>query len=174
MSVRFFMNAIFNASTQLWFWLAIIATAVGLELGALYFQEVLAYYPCELCIYVRVWLTSMALVSLLALFMRNFAGLRRTALVAVIFLTLGLAHETWLLQGLEYGWNADGACGLVANFPSWARLDEWWPTMFRVQDACSATPRVFGDFSMADGLTLVCIGLLVGCGLALFGDLKRR
>lgn len=167
------MNILLNASPRLWPWITVIIICIGLEGGALYFQEVIGLYPCELCIHTRVWLTGIALVCLLALFVRGYTWPRRIGLFALLALTLGLSRTTWQLMALDYGWGYESDCGLVSVFPSWAPFDEWLPILFRVQDACSATPEVAFGLSMADGLTGVCLGFLACFGIALYGDFKR-
>ncbi|WP_018013851.1 disulfide bond formation protein B [Teredinibacter turnerae] len=168
------MNILLNAAPRLWPWLTVIAVCVGLEAGALYFQEIVGLYPCELCIYTRVWLTGMALVALIGIFVRGFTWPRRLALLALFGLTLALCRTTWKLLGIDYGFGNDGACSLVANFPSWAPLDQWWPMLFMIQDACSATPEVMFGLSMADGLAGVCVGFIACLLLAIVGEFKSR
>jgi len=166
------LQLVLTSADKTWFWLAVLFTCIGLEAGALYFQEVLGYFPCELCIYTRVWLTGIALVSLLALGLKHMLWCVRVLLIVELILTAGLAHVTWRLLGLEYGWGPEGACSLVANFPSWARLDEWWPTLFLVQDSCAATPIVLFNLSMADGLAICSAGFCTAFLLSLWGHFR--
>lgn len=168
------MKLFLNCAPKLWPWLTVIAICISLEGGALYFQEIIGLFPCELCIYTRVWLTAIVLVCIVGIFIRFWQWPRRIALFLLIALSVGLSYTTWQLMGLEYGWNTDGACSLVANFPSWAPLDAWFPMLFRVQDACSATPTVIFGLSMAEGLTGVCLGYLSAFGIALYGDFTKQ
>ncbi|WP_045857318.1 disulfide bond formation protein B [Teredinibacter purpureus] len=153
-------------------WLAIFMVCVGLEAGAIYFQEVLMYYPCELCIYTRVWMTAMALFALVAIPLRHNVWARRACIVIQLVLTFGLIRVVWKLLGIEYGWGPDGACSLYANFPQWAPLDEWLPVLFKVQDSCAATPKVLFSLSMADGLAVVSSGVFLALAFALWGSFR--
>ncbi len=154
---------------QWWFWLGIALVCCGLELAALYYQHVLEILPCELCIYVRVWLAGIFLVSLVGIFARvNRWGALLCTLTALA-LSIGLANETYNLLVVEYGWGHGGSCGLFANFPSWAPLDTWLPFLFKVQEFCAATPNVLFGITMAESLVLVCSGLIAALLLSLIG-----
>jgi Disulfide bond formation protein DsbB len=155
-------------------WAAIIFICIGLEAGAVFFQEVLMYYPCELCIYTRVWMSAMVLVALLALAFRKKLWPMRFFVAVELCLAVGLAAVVWELLAIEYGLNTNGACNLVANFPSWARLDEWLPTLFLVQDSCGKTPLVLGPLSMADGLAGISVGFIAVLSLTLSYSFKRK
>lgn len=155
-------------------WAALIAICVGLEAGALYYQLALLQYPCELCIYTRVWLAAIALVALPGLLLRKTLWPLRALLVVELGLTIGLATVVWKLLALENGWAGAGACSFFPNFPSWAPLDEWLPVLFQVQGPCAATPKVLLGLSMADALAVVTAGLFTALGLGLWGSFARR
>ncbi len=154
-------------------WTALIALCIALEAGALYYQIALMYYPCEQCIYTRVWIAGIALAALAGLALRRNAWAVRAILVLQILLTLGLGRVVWRLLAIEYGFAEFGDCNLYAQFPSWAPLDAWFPTMFRVQDVCGDTPEVLFGLSMADGLAATTVCLLAAFTLALVGSFRR-
>ena len=151
-------------------WAAVVGICVALEAGAVYYQEALMYFPCELCIYTRVWIAAIALVALLGLVVRKQVWLMRAVLVAQIGLCLGLAGVVWKLIAIDYEFASDGACSLYPNFPSWAPLDQWFPMLFSVQASCGKTPEIVFGLSMADGLAGVTLGFLVAFTLALVGS----
>lgn len=161
-----------------WFWSAIAGLCLALEAGALYYQHVLDYPPCELCIYVRVWLAGIFLICLLALYLRRFKfGALLCALLG-LGLSIGLGHETYELLKVEYNFGGGAACRFIANFPTWAPLDKWFPFLFEVRNVCAATPEVIFGISMADALVVVSIVLVVAFALAVLGvgksTLQRR
>lgn len=153
-------------------WAAVVAICGALLAAAVYYQEKLFHYPCELCIYTRVWMVFIALFAIDGLFLRKTQWPLRIILLIEILLTLGLMNETWNLLKIEYSWGDAGACSAIANFPSWARLDEWIPVLFKVQGSCMPTPYVVGKISMAHGLAGVSIGFLVAFVTALIGSFK--
>jgi disulfide bond formation protein DsbB len=156
-------------------WAAVFLICVGLLGGALYFQEVKQDYPCELCIYTRVWIAAIALVAVAGLALRKTVWPLRLVVAAELILSIGLATVVWKLLGLEYRFGPPGACGLNANFPEWARLDDWLPALFEVQGPCMATPTVLFGLSMADGLAVVSTLFVLSFALALVAEpLARR
>lgn len=155
-----------------WFWLAIAGICFALDAGALFYQHVLEVYPCELCIYVRVWVLAIMLLSLMALVVKHFAPGALIFSLAGLALSIGLAKETYNLLAIEYDFGTGGACSFFANFPSWAPLDKWLPSMFQVQELCAATPDVLFGISMAEALALASLVLLLAFLLAIIGSTK--
>ncbi|MDO3384818.1 disulfide bond formation protein B [Gilvimarinus sp. SDUM040013] len=168
-----YIQRLFSLASCRYFWVAVALAMLALEGGALYFQHVEKFYPCELCIYVRVWVALIFLVSVIALWIRKWLWGRIAASLTGLVLSLGLAMETWGLIKVEYGIGNGGACGYKANFPDWAPLDSWLPAVFEVQDLCQATPLVLGPISMTHGLVLVSIGLVLAMSVALMGCVRR-
>jgi disulfide bond formation protein DsbB len=157
-----------------YFWWAVAALMLALEAGALLFQHVWHYYPCEVCVYVRVWVLALLLLALLAQVLRQCWWGRLVAVLAGLGLTVGLANESWNLVKIEYGVSGGGSCAFKANFPAWAPLDKWLPSVFEVQDFCKATPELLWGISMTDVLVMVSAGLLVVLTVALAGTLLKR
>ncbi|HEY7884921.1 MAG TPA: disulfide bond formation protein B, partial [Cellvibrionaceae bacterium] len=137
------------------FWLATALICAALEAGALFYQYVLGDPPCEICIYIRVWLFALLMLSLLALPLRRWRFTRLLSAVAGLLLAVGLAHETWIMVQIEYNIGSGGSCGFFANFPAWAPLDKWLPFLFEVQGLCMATPKVLFGLTMVHGLIAV-------------------
>lgn len=156
-----------------WFWSAIAGLCLALEAGALYYQYVLDYPPCELCIYVRVWLAGIFFTCLLALYLRRFKLGALLCSLLGLGLSIGLGKETYELLKVEYHFGGGSACRFVANFPTWAPLDKWLPSLFEVRNVCSATPEVIFGISMADALVVVSIALVVAFTLAVLGAGKN-
>lgn len=132
--------------------------------GAVFFQYVLDDLPCELCVYVRAWLIGIGLLATVGLLTRQWRWLTLIVIVLMLWMTAGLAEDTWVLLSIDQGWPTSGACSFVAYFPEWMPLDKWWPQMFEVQNLCQPTPVVLLGLSMAHALSaasLVYVLLLV-------------
>ncbi|VUD67486.1 Disulfide bond formation protein B [Thalassocella blandensis] len=155
------------------FWLAIAMLCLALDGGALFYQHVLEIYPCELCIYVRVWIVAIFLLCIAGLVLKRFAIAGLAANLAGLGLSIGLAKETYNLLVVEYGWGDGGACSFFPNFPEWAPLDQWMPFLFQVQEVCKATPEVLLGISMADALAIVSILLILAFGISCFGSVRQ-
>lgn len=135
------------------YWLLLMLTAIAMEAIALYFQYVLDYGPCVLCIHIRILLAALILVCLLAFLL----GKSKPSLVFSHFLSflvaLGLAERSWQTLGIERGF-IDGACSLDSGLPSWLALDQWFPYFFEVWESCGYTPELMYGVTMAEGLML--------------------
>ena len=166
------LMSFFGALPRRWeAWAAVILICVGLLGGALYFQIAENDYPCELCIYTRVWITAIALAAVAGLVLRNTVWPARAVVAIELVLSIGLANVVYQLIGLEYGFGAIGQCSIYPDFPTWAPLDQWLPVLFQVQGPCAATPEVILGLSMADGLTVIAIAFIVSFALALVGSI---
>lgn len=157
-----------------WFWGLVAIFNVLLLGSALFYQYALKSYPCELCIYVRVWIVAIALLAVVAMSIKHWRWCRIAVCLAAIALTLGLAVETWNLLVVEYAIGDGGQCSMFANFPSWAPLDKWLPVVFEVQGFCAATPEIIFGITMAHSLVLTCLGLLSVFSVALIGAIKNK
>lgn len=168
--------AFFGSLPRRWqAWTAVIVISTGLIAGALYFQFAQNKYPCELCIYTRVWIVAIALVAVAGLVMRKTVWPLRLLVAAELLLSIGLATVVWDLLGLEYGFGAPGDCSINPDFWAWAPLDAWLPVLFEVQGPCMATPTVLFGLSMADALAVVTCLFIVSFALALVAEpLTRR
>ena len=157
-----------------WLWVCIALMSFALLASALFFQHVLDALPCEICVYVRVWIAAIGLVALLALGIKRWFYGKLFAQITTIILSFGLTVETWNLIQIEYNIGHGGACGFFANFPSWAPLDKWFPHIFEVQELCAATPEVLFGISMADSLVLVSAGLIAMLSISIWGNFSQN
>jgi len=144
-----------------WYWLAILVTGLSLDAVALYYQYGLDYYPCVLCIHVRIWVLGFVLVALLALFVRSFRYLRTLMHGLTVVLSIGLLERAWMLLGIERG-SVEGSCSFESGLPDWFALDQWFPALFKVWEACGYTPELLFGVTMAESLVLLgAVALLV-------------
>lgn len=65
--------------TSAFYWLALLVLVLLLEGVALFYQYRLDYWPCVLCIHVRIWLAALGLLALLMLALRRLRGGRCSA-----------------------------------------------------------------------------------------------
>jgi disulfide bond formation protein DsbB len=148
-----------------WYWLALLLLGLAMEGMALFYQHVLGYGPCVLCIQVRLWLLGLVMVALAALVMRR-SRLGLVAAHALSALVLaGMLERAWKLLGIERG-TVEGECSFDLGLPAWLPLDHWFPPLFQVQEACGYTPTLPFGFSMAEVLP-VFSGLLLLLSVAL-------
>jgi disulfide bond formation protein DsbB len=150
---------------SVWYWSFLIILGVAMEGIALYFQHVKGLGPCVLCIQTRIWVLAIILLALLGLGLR---ALRWPGAITHLLMTglfVGLLDRSWLLFGTERGF-IFGDCNFDLGLPSWLALQDWFPAMFMVQEACGYTPELLFGITMAEAL-LALSSMLVLTGAAL-------
>ncbi len=142
------------------YWLVLLLFYLTSEGGALYYQYVLEYEPCVLCIQVRIWMAAAALLALLMLLVcrQRILPVLGHALVALTM--AGLAERSYLLLGTERGW-VMGDCNFDLGLPAWLALEQWWPTVFEVQASCGYTPVLLFGITTAEALMVISVLLLL-------------
>ena len=137
-------------------WWLLAASALGLELCALFFQYVMGLEPCIMCIYQRV-----AIIGLV------FAGLlgalgTKWQLVRLIAFTIWAISSIWGLQlaieHVDIQTSTDSffyTCDLIPNFPTWMPLHEWLPSLFAATGDCGEIAWSFLGYSMPKWMIVV-------------------
>lgn len=155
------------------YWIALIVLGIIQEAFALYYQYVLDYAPCVLCIHVRLLVLGIIVVAIAALLLRKLAW---TAVIAHAITSLCLAvllERSWQLYATEHGMTM-GACDFDLGFPAWLAFDRWLPFMFEVQASCGYTPVLPFGITMAEALLVMSsILFLVSATLTLNALLVR-
>ena len=156
------LDKLASINRSAWFWGGLIFVCIALELGALYYQYVLDYLPCVLCIHIRIWVVAIMFAAIIGFFLRKSRPGLIIANLLILTATLGMVERSYIVLGTERGW-VDGSCGdLVTGLPSWFALDKWVPAMFEPLESCGLTPWVIPQFmSMAEVLMLFAVALLL-------------
>lgn len=164
-----------KSPTVLWADIAIVC--LGMWGVALFYQYGLGTDPCVLCIHVRLWVTVILGISLLAIVLNQHPWAQVTAWLGFLGSSGALLERSWVLAGTERGWIM-GSCSFDMNpgLPAWLPLHEWFPELFRPLTTCGRTPELMFGISMADGL-MVMSGLFTviaafGLGVMLFRLVK--
>lgn len=151
--------------TQQYYWIGLIIFSLGLEASALFYQYVLDYLPCVLCIHVRVYLLGLILVSIFGLLInKNLLG-RLLAHSLSLAIYIGLAERSYQLLGTERGF-VFSECNMELGLPAWLALDQWLPSVFQVHTSCGYTPVLLFGVTMAEALMLLS-SVLVIAGLTM-------
>lgn len=143
-----------------WYWLVLLLLSISMECAALFFQYVLDYGPCVLCIHVRIWIFGLLFVSLLGLSVRHNRGLLVIGHMLVIAIGAGMLERSWQLLGVERG-TLEGTCGMDSGLPAWFALDSWFPVLFKVWEPCGYTPQLLFGVTMAEALLVMSIALVL-------------
>lgn len=131
------------------FWI-LIASIVMLEVAALYYQYVLDYLPCTMCIHVRVWLVGLLVATLFAWWAKSKSWFSFSLVPMLVFEGI-LVERSWQLLSTERGWSM-GSCSMDLGFPAGFQPDVWLPSVFEALEPCGYTPFVIMRFSMAEML----------------------
>ena len=157
------------------FWILLVSI-VMLELAALYYQYVLEYLPCTMCIHVRVWLAGLLISAVFAWWAKSRSWFSAT-LVPMLVFQIALIERSWQLLATERGFGT-GACNMSLGYPDWFQPDVWVPFMFKALEPCGYTPFVIMRISIAEMLlaysvvaTLLTLFVL---GMAIAGLSRQR
>lgn len=149
---------------SLWYWLAVLITALSLEGIALFYQYGLGEPPCVLCIQARFWVLVGAIFALVGLVLRKSLAGRLIAQGGIIVGLVMLLNRSYIAVLVERG-QYEGQCGMDPGFPAWMPLDTWFPQVFEVWTMCGYTPNFLFGLSMGEGLVLGG-GILLAIALA--------
>jgi len=139
-------------SKQRWPWLLLAASALSLELCALFFQHVMMLEPCVMCVYERVAMLGILLAGLIGASAPNTIFIRLSAFLlwgisAVWGTLLAIQHTNYQMNPSPFA-----TCDFFPNFPAWAPLHEWFPWLFNPTGDCSKIVWQFFDYSMPQWL----------------------
>lgn len=166
-------NTLYRASTRRTPWLLLAFSALFLELCALYFQYYRDLEPCVLCVYERTAVMGLMLAGLVA------AVAPRLMLARILAILMWGGSALWGLQlaikhtRIQMFPSPTNTCDFAANYPAWAKLDEWVPWLFQPTGFCEEIQWRFLDFTMPQTmigvyaiylliLLLVVAGMLLG------------
>lgn len=154
------LTSLDKLSATSWYWLALILLGVSLESLALVYQYVLGFWPCVLCIHVRIWVLGLIVAALVGLALRRQRIGRGIGHLLVLVISIGFLERSWKLLAIERGIAIDGECNFDAGLPGWFALDQWFPAMFKVWEACGYTPELLFGVTMAEALLLISLALV--------------
>ena len=141
-------------------WILLLILCILMILVALYYQYILDYPPCALCIHIRILVVVMAIISIFGIIFcksKIFSFILYLLSFATIIFFL---ERTWQLYAVE-NILIISSCSMESALPNWLPLDKWLPSVFEVRDFCGYTPLMLFDFSMADYLMLISITLSI-------------
>lgn len=155
------------------YWLLLLVLGIILEAVALFYQYKLDYYPCVLCIHVRVWVLAFILIAVVAVVVYRSWPLRSLMHVATTLIMAILAERSWNLLGVERG-TIEGSCSMESGLPGWLALDEWFPVVFKVWEPCGYTPELLLGITMAEALLALFAGLFCISAMLTLTSLLNR
>jgi len=152
-------DILYRIANGVTYWIALVLLALSMEAVALFYQYRLDYWPCVLCIHVRVWLLGLVLAGAIGLLARRAPVLRVLTQLMVAGVGAGLLERSLKLLGTERG-TLDGSCAMESGLPAWFALDKWFPSVFQVKEPCGYTPELLFGITMAEALVVLSAVLL--------------
>ena len=155
-------------------WGLLAGSALLLEGSALWFQYGMGLDPCVMCVYERVALFGLMLAGLLG------ASYPRWLMVRLAgYLVWGISAAWGLLLALEHvGIQSDRtaalSCSFAPEFPAWAKLDEWLPSVFLPTGYCDDVQWEWLSLTMAEWVVVIFAGYLLVLAGVLYLELRGR
>ena len=151
------MKRFYELGQSVYFWLAGIVYLVMMEGIALYYQYVLQFFPCALCVQVRAWVVGAIISAGVSAYFKATFWIRFVGLSATIFFMSGALYTSWNAWGVENG-TVISSCTIGAGFPTFMPLDQWVPFFFGADGPCGQSPEMWLGLSMVETL-LITIGI---------------
>lgn len=145
------LTKIYPFLTSKLYWLVLLVFGIAMEVAALFYQYVLEYYPCVLCIHVRIIVVGIIIISILGFL---FHAQKKTSLILHLLMTalfVSLFERSYQLLGVERGF-VTGECSMNSGLPSWLSVDQWFPLVFKIWEPCGYTPVLLFGITMAEAL----------------------
>ncbi|AOW78419.1 disulfide bond formation protein B [Colwellia sp. PAMC 20917] len=156
-------------------WQLLSLTVFALELSALYFQYVMGLAPCIMCIYQRTALWGIFFAGIV-----GSMGNKNIVLRSVAFTLWGVGAIWGLLIAIEHVEIQSAtlsflySCEFVPNFPSWAPLHEWLPSLFEATGDCGDINWQFFGYTMPQMMIVVFGGFTAVLVVILLAQLINK
>jgi disulfide bond formation protein DsbB len=111
-----------------------------------------------------MWISLLIIVSFAGLVTRQKRVMNSIVHLLMVLIALALVERSYQLLGTERGF-VFGDCGFELGLPAWFTIDEWLPSLYRVETACGYTPELVFGITMAEALMVfsVCFLLVSVC-----------
>ena len=136
-------------------WLLLFGVATTLELTALFFQYMMGFEPCVMCIYQRTAMLGIAIAGLIGAIAPSNMLVRLSG-----YIVWGYSAITGLLLAIEHvdiqtNPSPFFTCDFAPNFPQWLKLDHMLPEFFAATGDCADISWVFLGFSMSQWMIVI-------------------
>jgi len=154
------INQLKNKSQNKVYWLLYIISGIILMAFALYSQHIREELPCLICIQIRLLVSLLVIVSVAGLLSRYNRVMNTLANLSVVLVGASMTERSYQLLGTERGF-VFGDCGFNLGLPGWFAIDEWLPSLYRIETSCGYTPEIFFGITMAEALMVISVLLLL-------------
>jgi len=151
------------------YWFLVLIACLLMEGTALYYQYVLDYGPCVLCVHIRAWIAGLGAVALLMMLVGGPLAL--LGHLTSLGLALGMLRSSWIALGVERGTVID-SCTMDPGFPEWLPLHQWMPSVFEPWEPCGYTPVLPFGVTMAEALVVIALAWALVSFILLLASFK--
>jgi disulfide bond formation protein DsbB len=92
-----------NIAHSSWFWILTIIAGLALLVVALFYQYIFDELPCVLCIQIRLWISLLVVISIIAVFIHRYRLPNFIAHLCVFATAIALTERSYQLLGTERG-----------------------------------------------------------------------
>jgi len=149
-----------DISHSKWYWFAYIIIGFNLMASALYFQYFLDEPPCVSCIHIRLWISLLVIVAIVALFVSDNKIMNLFANLSTLLIAVAFIERSYFSLGVERGFIFSD-CGFSLGLPTWFAIEQWLPWLYRVETPCGYTPELLFGITMAEMLVLMSVVFLL-------------
>ncbi len=143
------LRSLTNTAHSSWYWIITILAGLALLGAALFYQYILDELPCVMCIQIRMWISLLVVIAIIALLIHKNRILNTIAHICVFITALALTERSYQLLGTERGFLFN-ECGFTSGLPAWFALEEWLPWIYRIETSCGYTPEIIFGITMAE------------------------
>lgn len=152
-----------------WPWALLAASALALELTALFFQHVMNMDPCVMCVYERVATGGILFAGIIGFIYPKSIWVRLAAYgiwgwSVIEGLLIAIEHVEIQFPSGPFG----ASCAFFPEF--WVPLEQWFPALFNPTGLCDEVNWLFLGWTMPQWL-IVCYAIY---GLIFVGLLGSR
>lgn len=154
-------------------WVLLALSALGLELAALWFQYGMGLDPCVKCVYERLAVFGLLSAGIVG------ALYPRALIVRLLAYALWGVSAAWGLRlalqhtGIQSDAGSAFSCSFAAEFPTWAKLDEWLPALFQPTGYCDDIQWQWLSLTMAQWMVVVFAVYLLILLVVFIVDISR-
>lgn len=155
-------------------WGALALSALALEAMALWFQHGMGLAPCVMCIYERLAVIGIALAGLIGLLAPHLGVVRLAGYLlwaASVGWGLVLVREHIRIQVDPA---AAMSCSFSPDFPTWARLDDWLPSVFLPTGFCDDIQWQWLSLTMVEWVGVAFVIYLMTLSVVLWLEWRSR
>ncbi|WP_281645458.1 disulfide bond formation protein B [Parendozoicomonas sp. Alg238-R29] len=152
-------------------WLIMLATTLFLEGCALFFQYVMLLDPCELCVYQRLAIGLLGVVSLIMLIAPSNIFIRLSGYSLWVVSGLYGLQKAMIQTGSYETFNTiNQSCNFYPTFPFELPLYEWLPSLFMPTGFCGSDDWALLGLNMAEWMVIVFGIYLLAAAVCIFSS----